>query len=136
MNYSLQSYRNMINIIVEHHLQELPQKISRITIGICNEVYRVALSDYDVIIRMSPISKYLMGSEVHIPELKQLGIKVPDLLFSDYNQTLIPLCYQIQSKIEGKDLGLVIDCLNHNQLIKLAHEIATIFSKVKTRFFV
>ncbi|EHL32625.1 phosphotransferase family protein [Legionella drancourtii] len=122
----------MINIIVEHHFAELPKKINRITIGICNEVYRIALDDHDVIIRLSTSDKYLRGSEVHIPEFKQLGIKVPDILASDYSQTRIPLCYQIQSKIEGQDLGVVIESLNQTELMGLAREIATIFSKVKT----
>ncbi|HAU0283159.1 TPA: aminoglycoside phosphotransferase family protein [Legionella pneumophila] len=132
MNYSQQSHRNMINIIVEHHFKELPKKISRITIGICNEVYRIALDDREIIIRLSSTDKYLRGSEIHIPEFNQLGIKVPELLASDYNQTLIPLCYQIQSKIEGQDLGIVIESLNHTELLGLAREIATIFRKVKT----
>ncbi|HDY2647706.1 TPA: phosphotransferase [Legionella pneumophila] len=122
----------MINIIAEHHFAELPKKINRITIGICNEVYRIALDDHDVIIRLSTSDKYLRGSEIHIPEFKQLGIKVPDILASDYSQTRIPLCYQIQSKIEGQDLGVVIESLNQTQLMGLAREIATIFRKVKT----
>lgn len=132
MNYSQQSHRNMINIIVEHHFEELTRKISRIKIGICNEVYRIALNDRNIIIRLSATDKYLRGSEVHIPEFKKLGIKVPDILASDYNQTLVPLCYQIQNEIKGKDLGLVIESLNHTELLMLAHEIATIFRKVKT----
>ena len=122
----------MINIIVNHHFEELPKKISRITIGICNEVYRIALNDRDVIIRLNSTDKYLRGSEVHIPEFKDLGIKVPDILASDYSQTRIPLCYQIQNKIKGNDLGIVIESLSHTKLLGLAREIATIFLKVKT----
>lgn len=132
MNYSQQLHRNMVNIIVDHHFKELPKKISRITIGICNEVYRIALNNRDVIVRLSSTSKYLRGSEVHIPKFKELGIKVPDILASDYSQTIIPLCYQIQSEIEGQNLGIVIESLNHAALLGLAHEIATIFCKVKT----
>lgn len=132
MNHSQQSHRNMINMLVEHHFEELPKKITRITIGICNEVYRVALSDRNVIVRLSSTDKYLRGSEVHIPEFKTLGIKVPNILVSDYSQTIIPLCYQIQNEIKGQDLGMVIESLDHTALLALAREIAAIFRKVKT----
>lgn len=132
MSYLQQSHRNMINLIVEHHFEELPKKISRITIGICNEVYCISLDDHDVIVRLSSTDKYLRGSEIHIPEFKQLGIKVPDILASDYSQTRIPLCYQIQNRIKGKDLGIVIESLTHTKLQRIACEIASIFHKVKT----
>jgi aminoglycoside phosphotransferase (APT) family kinase protein len=122
----------MINIIIEHHFEELSKKIRRITIGICNEVYRVDLDNRSVIVRLSNTDKYLRGSEVHIPEFQALGIKVPKILASDYSKTIIPLCYQIQNEIKGKDLGIVIESLNQNQLSKLAGEIATIIRKVKT----
>ncbi len=45
---------------------------------------------------------------------------------------MIPFSYQIQNKIEGKDLGNVIETLTDEQLRKLAKEIAVIFQKVKT----
>lgn len=132
MNYSEQSHLEMINIIIAHHFNEIPKSINRITIGICNEVYGVALSNKEVIVRLSPTDKYLRGSQLHIPEFKALDIKVPDILAEDYSQAFIPLCYQIQNKIEGQDLGLVIESLNQSQLKMLAHEIAVIFRKVKT----
>jgi hypothetical protein len=74
----------------------------------------------------------LRGSQVHIPEFKALGIKVPDILAEDYSQSFIPFCYQIQNKIEGQDLGLVIESLSQSHLMNLADEIAVIFKKVKT----
>jgi aminoglycoside phosphotransferase (APT) family kinase protein len=122
----------MINIIIEHHFEELPKKIRRITIGICNEVYYVDLDTRSVIVRLNSTDKFLRGSEVHIPEFKALDIKVPDIFASDYSKKIIPLCYQIQSKIQGKDLGVVIESLNQNQLSMLSAEIATIIRKVKT----
>ncbi|HRD70397.1 MAG TPA: phosphotransferase [Legionella sp.] len=132
MNYSEQSHLEMINTIIAHHFNEIPKSINRITIGICNEVYGVALSNKAVIVRLSPTDKYLRGSQLHIPEFKALDIKVPDILAEDYSQAFIPFCYQIQNKIEGQDLGLVIESLNQSQLKMLAHEIAVIFRKVKT----
>ncbi|MBA2650005.1 MAG: phosphotransferase [Legionella sp.] len=132
MNNAELSHEEMIKTIISYHFKEQPKAITRITIGICNEVYGVNLSNKDVIARLSPTSKYLYGSHVHIPEFRTLGIQVPELLFEDYSQKLIPFCYQIQSKIEGQDLGEVIALLSKDQLLKLAHEIAVIFRKVKT----
>src|SRR5690349_14119484 len=131
MNYSEQSHLEMINTIIAHHFNEIPKLIHRIKIGICNEVYEVALSNKEVIVRLSPTDKYLRGSQLHIPEFKALDIKVPDILAEDYSQTFISLCYQIQNKIEGHDLGLVIESLSQTQLKMLAHQIVVIFRKVK-----
>lgn len=127
-----QSHEEMIERIISLHFKQSPQTIDRITIGICNEVYRVGLHGKDVIVRLSPTNKFLMGSHDHIPKFKTLGIPVPDILAEDYSRTTTPLCYQIQSKIEGQDLGGVIDQLNAKQLNTLAKEIVSIFKKVKT----
>lgn len=122
----------MINKVIRFNFNYSPTFIRRITIGICNEVYDVGLHDKEVIARLSPVDKYLMGSHDHIPQFKKLGIKVPDILFEDYSKSLIPLSYQIQSKIEGTDLGNVIETLTDDELKTLAKEIASIFNKVKT----
>lgn len=127
-----QSHQEIITTIIRHHFNETPQAIERIAIGISNEVYDVTLKNKSVIARLSSTDKYLRGSHVHIPEFKALNIKVPDLLAEDYTQSHIPLCYQIQSKIEGQDLGIVIQTLTQTQLIALAKEVADIFRKVKT----
>jgi len=126
------SHDQMINKIISLHFGETPRNIQRITIGICNEVYDVSLKNNAVIVRMSHHKKFLMGSHDHIPKFKSLKINVPDILFEDYTCTKLPLVYQIQTKIEGKDLGDVIQTLTDEQLKSLAKEIASIFRKVKT----
>ena len=50
----------------------------------------------------------------------------------DYSKAFVPLNYQIQSKIEGQDLGVVFFSLNDEQLKAIAKEVAGIFKKVKT----
>lgn len=122
----------MINLIIAYHFNQTPTFIRRITIGICNEVYRVGLADKEVIVRLNSEAKFLMGSHDHIPKFKLLNIKVPDILAEDYSNTRIPFCYQIQNKIEGEDLGNVIENLTDRQLKLLAKEVAIIFNKVKT----
>src|SRR5437660_894128 len=105
----------MINTVIAYHFNQTPKFVMRVAIGICNEVYHVGLDKSEVIVRLSPVDKFLMGSHDHIPKFKALGIKVPDILFEDYNKKLIPLSYQIQNKIEGKDLGNVIETLTDEQ---------------------
>ena len=100
-------------------------------IGICNEVYEVGLIDKNVIVRLSSYDKFFMGSSDHIPKLRAQGIKVPEILAQDYSKNVISLSYQIQSKIEGQDLGEVIDTLSDKQLKVLAKEVVSIFNKVR-----
>lgn len=127
-----QSHEAMIHLIAEVLFNQTPRYIDRIAIGICNEVYRVGLKEREVIARLSPHDRFLMGSHDHIPKFKALGIRVPDILAEDYSKNLIPYSYQILSKIEGEDLGQVIETLSDQQLQDLAKEVANIFEKVKT----
>ena len=127
-----QSYVLIIKKIILYHFDQVPTFIKHIAIGICNEVYAVGLRDKEIIVRLSPYNKFLMGSHDHIPKLKALGITVPDILAEDYSKTRVSLAYQIQTKIEGHDLGIVIETLTDDQLKKLAKEIVMIFNKIKT----
>ena len=79
-----QSHKQMITTVIEHHFNQTPKFVMRIAIGICNEVYNVGLNESEVIVRLSLVDKFLMGSHDHIPKFKTLGIKVPDILFEDY----------------------------------------------------
>ncbi len=127
-----QSHKQMIQQIMKVQFGQEPRFINRIAIGICNEVYQVGLEKKEVIARLSAQDRFLMGSHDHIPKFKTLKIRVPDILAEDYRKILIPLSYQILSKIEGQDLGQVIEMLSAKQLRALAKEIANIFNKVKT----
>lgn len=127
-----QSHESMIHLIMETWCNQIPKYIDRITIGICNEVYRVGLKEREVIARLSPHDRFLMGSHDHIPKFKALGIPVPDILVEDYSKNLVPYSYQVLSKIEGEDLGQVIEMLSDQQLQDLAKEVANIFEKVST----
>src|ERR1700722_6031071 len=125
-----QSHEEMIQLVMTSRFNQRTKYIYRIAIGICNEVYRVGLEKEEVIARLSPYDRFLMGSHDHIPKFKALGIRVPDILAEDYSKNLIPFSYQILSKIEGEDLGQVIEKLSDRQLQDLSKEIATIFEKV------
>lgn len=127
-----QLHEAMIHLIIEARFNQTPQYIDRIAIGICNEVYRVGLKEREVIVRLSPQDRFLMGSHDHIPKFKALGIPVPDILAEDYSKNLVPFSYQVLSKIEGEDLGQVIETLSDQQLKNLAKEVSNIFKKVST----
>ena len=127
-----ENHQQFVKKIIQHHFEALPNTITRMTTGICNEVYMASIKAEEVIVRLSPVDKFLMGSHINIPKFKKFGIKVPDILAEDYSKTLIPYSYQIQSKIEGQDLGEVIATLTDAQLQALAKAVAKIFKKVQT----
>ncbi len=126
------SYEQMIRTIILFHFGYIPKFIKRITIGTSNEVYDVGLKDKEVIVRLSPVDKFLMGSHDHIPKFKNLDICVPTILFENYNKKLVPVAYQIQNKIAGQDMCNVIEDMTDDQLRSLAREIVNIFNKIKT----
>lgn len=127
-----QLHEDMIQSLIISKFNQSPKFISRIKVGICNEVYLVGLAQKEVIVRLNSHNRYLLGSHDHIPKFKDLGIPVPDILAEDYTQQFIPLSYQILSKIEGQDLGQVIETLSDSQLKELAREVAGIFQKVSS----
>ncbi len=119
------------SIIIKETKQE-PIEIKRMVIGICNEVYSVAIPSRKVIVRMNTEAKQLNGTERNIKLLSSLGIKVPEIIASDYSKGDCPMAYQVLSFIEGQDLGQVIESMTDEQLIDLAKEIANIFNKLAT----
>jgi len=127
-----ENHENLIIKVIQKYFGVIPTKIFRMTTGICNEVYTAVMPDREVIVRMSPYEKFLLGSHNNIPIFKSLGIKVPEILGEDYGKTIIPYNYQIQSKIEGRDIDQVISTLNDIELKNIAKEISNILNKVKT----
>ncbi len=126
------SHEHMIEKVILRHFGQKPGFIRRMKTGICNEVYLVGLGDKEVIARLKDQEKWLLGSQYYIPIFKKLGIAVTDILAEDYSKSVIPYAYQIQSKIDGQDLGDVIETLTDEQLQALAKEIVSIVNKVKT----
>lgn len=124
------NFRENINKIIKKHFQTKPKKIIRMKGGICNEVYLVQLGSREVIIRLNSDNDEMKGSEKHIPLFRSHGIVVPEILASDYSKKFVPYYYQIQSKLEGQEIGTIIDSLTPKQLKLLAKEIANIFKKL------
>jgi aminoglycoside phosphotransferase (APT) family kinase protein len=124
------NHEAIVRQILEKDFGEVPTAVSRMTTGNANEVYLANLPSRPVIIRLNVDPAALLGSEKYIPLFRSKGIQVPDILASDYSKTFVPFAYQIQSKLEGKDLGDVIASLSHDELKGVAKEIASITKKL------
>lgn len=122
--------RECITKVIQKHFNTKPKKLTRMKSGICNEVFLVQLGSREVIIRLNSDNDEMKGSEKYIPLFRSHGIKVPEILASDYSKKFIPYYYQIQSKLEGQDIKFVIDSLTPKELKLVAKEIATIFKKL------
>jgi aminoglycoside phosphotransferase (APT) family kinase protein len=126
--------RRRHQLISEVSLRELgvaPKSILRMRGGICNEVYQITLDGRELIIRMNAAERFLLGSYNHIPLFKAKGIRVPDILAEDYSKQFIPYAYQILTKLEGRDIGDVIDTLSDEQLRAIAGEVSRIFRQLR-----
>ncbi len=110
-----------------------PLKITRKTIGICNQVYELDFGDTAYILRMNMHKSLLYGTHKFLPLFKELGIKTPEIIAEDYSQTTFPFCYQILTKLPGQDLKLVIEDLNPEELKQVAGEVANIFKQFRSR---
>ncbi len=118
-----------INKICEIEFNEMPREIVKKTVGMCNEVYEVTLEDRSVILRMNKEKRHLYGTHKFLPIFEKLQINTPHIIAEDYSMKNVPFCYQILNKIEGNDLGTVIDKLNEQELKLIAKKVSGIFNK-------
>ncbi len=121
-----------IQAVSQKEFGQIPITIERKTIGICNEVYELTLKSKSVILRMNQQKEWLYGTHKFLPLFKKLNITTPDIIAEDYSKIDFPFCYQILTKLEGKDLGVVIDTLSTNELKAVAHAVSDIFDKFNT----
>ncbi len=124
---------NHNEIITQITLREFgtpPGSITRMSNGICNEVYLVATGGRDLIVRLNVEPRFMLGSHNHIPLFRSKGISVPEILAEDLSKTVFPLAYQILSKVDGRDIKDVIETLSDDQLRAVGGEIANIFRQL------
>ena len=121
-----------IQEIGKKHYGEVPKEIIRKTIGMCNEVYELVFSNESVILRMNKEKEWIYGTHKFLPLFKQLQIKTPEILIEDYSKESFPVCYQILTKIEGKDLLEVFHTLSPAQLKGIAQEVSNIMDKFQS----
>lgn len=121
----MQEYVETVRKIVEKELEESPLEVERIKTGICNEVFAVRLPLRSVIVRINA-DEALLGSGKFYSLLRSLGVAVPEILASNHSKCLAPYAYQIQTRLEGRDMGEVICDLSDDELRSIAKEIAKI----------
>ncbi len=118
-----------IQKVSESVFNKAPLSIERKKIGICNEVYELTFNSESFILRMNQHKEILYGTHRFLPLYKQLQIKTPTIVAEDYSKEHFPFCYHILTKIEGKDLGLVIHTLSDEELKLIAAEVSAIVQK-------
>ena len=120
----------LVTEILKKNFNEQPIRIERMTVGIMNEVYLADFPNRKVVVRMNTDEKKLLGTAKNIALFASLGIKVPEILASDYTKNEVPYAYQILTYLEGKDLIEVIKDMTDEELKALAKETANIFKKL------
>lgn len=118
-----------INKLCETIYKKTPLKITKKTAGICNEVFEIEFESGSYILRMNEEKKYLYGTHKFLPIFQKLQVKTPIIIVEDYSKKHFPFCYQILSKIEGQDLGMVIHEISESNLKLIALEVSAIFDK-------
>jgi aminoglycoside phosphotransferase (APT) family kinase protein len=109
--------------------KKTPNDIVKKTVGICNEVFEIMFNDSSYILRMNEEKRSLYGTHKFLPIFQKLEIKTPSIIAEDYSKNAFNFYYQILSKIEGEDLGIVINEINEEDLKLVAVEISDIFDK-------
>jgi hypothetical protein len=124
--------QSLIQAISEKHLAEIPLEINRMTIGICNEVYELKYQSDSYILRMNKEKEWIYGTHKFLPLFQKLEIKTPSIVAEDYSKSEFPFCYQIQTKLDGKDLLVVFKDLSESNLTAIAKEVSLIYDKFNT----
>ncbi|MFT3743143.1 MAG: ATP-binding cassette domain-containing protein [Pyrinomonadaceae bacterium] len=125
-------HKEAIDRIAQKEFGAVPSSITRMTTGICNEVYSVAIGEREYIFRLKEEPRYMLGSHNNIPLFKSKGIKVPEILAEDYSKTWLPMAFQIQNKLPGRDLRDVIETLSDGELKAIGAEVANVFRQLST----
>lgn len=117
---------------LETALGQAPDELRRMTTGRRNEVFAAEVAGQGLILRLNADPRPLEGSARHIPIFRDLDIPVPDILAADYSKVRLPLAWQLQSRMPGRDIGEVIHDLGRRQLEDLAFRIAGVFERLAT----
>lgn len=121
----------LITKIIQKEFGGVPDNVTRMSNGICNEVYRVEVNGRKMTVRLNVEARYMFGSHNHIPIFRSKGIRVPEILAEDYSKQLVPFAYQVLTWIEGQDIMNVIGTLTDHQLRSIAAEVSNVFDQLR-----
>lgn len=127
---TVKNYNDAIEQIARREFGAAPTRVIRITEGICNEIYSVAIGDREYIFRLNAEPRFMLGSRDHIPLFRSKGIVVPQILAEDYTRSWVPVAFQIQNKLPGIDIGEVIHTLSDKELVEIGGEVANVFRQL------
>ena len=127
---SEKTHHEVIATIARNEFGAEPELIERMTTGICNEVYTVTIGGREYIFRLNSEPRFMLGSHNHIPLFKSKGIRVPEILAEDLSKKVLPLAWQVQNKIPGRDITNVIETLTDDQLRSIGGEVANVFRQL------
>ncbi len=125
-------YNDAISKIAHREFGAAPTSVARMENGICNEVYSVAIDDREYIFRLNTEPRFMLGSRNHIPLFRSKGILVPEILAEDYSKSWLPVAFQIQNKLPGRDIDEVIETLSDDELRTIAGEVANVFRQLSS----
>jgi hypothetical protein len=96
----MENHEQIIKSVIENVFGKEPDSITRMKVGLDNEVYKLFVNEKGYIIRLNKRDS-LKGSSRNIPMYKSLGIKVPEIIAEDYSKRNVPYNYQIMEMLEG-----------------------------------
>ncbi|MFE0559812.1 phosphotransferase family protein [Paenibacillus sp. NPDC058910] len=112
---------------LEHLITEVygspPLKIELMSFGHTNQVYRVTLSDEQIILRTNRNPGVLKHTADNIAILSSLGLPVPRVIRTDVSLEQVPFAYMILEHFPGRDLRYELEGMTHEQLAELAVQI-------------
>ncbi|MCY6369044.1 phosphotransferase [Clostridium ganghwense] len=129
MNMNTAVENLMINI-----MKQKPIKIDRMNLGFINMVYNVKLNDNEVIVRINNNSEIFQGLEGNLNRLKEIGVPVPRLLYSDLSKDKYDFAYTILEKIPGYDLRYEIENMSLDEMTDIAEKVVMYQKKVGRLF--
>ncbi|MGO4789589.1 phosphotransferase family protein [Paenibacillus sp. 2KB_20] len=100
-----------------------PLKIELMSFGHTNQVYRVTLSDEQIILRTNRKPGVLKHTADNIAILSSLGLPVPRVIRTDVSLEQVPFAYMILEHFPGRDLRYELEGMTHEQLAELAVQI-------------
>ena len=109
--------------LVADALGEPPLSATYQDFGHNSVTYDVALPTRNVIVRTNHNAQVFAKTERNLAILRELGLPVPVVLFSDLTQTRVPFAYMILAKIPGRDLRYELAGMTAVQMTRLAEQI-------------
>lgn len=100
-----------------------PLKSELMSFGHTNQVYRVTLSDEQIILRTNRKPGVLKHTADNIAILSSLGLPVPRVIRTDVSLEQVPFAYMILEHFPGRDLRYELEGMTYEQLAELAGQI-------------